>query len=144
MMHISAKFYSLNSCRLLSVTLRRHIHFPAGQCSRVKPLSSCNTTPLPTSRQTCGRSTVPIWGLAQQRVCQEPVRDVAELKRHLIVTCSWSSRASLIKPLISHNAFIKAKGKPLNICYDLLSKSWCFIVTFSDLTSTHYCLQPKC
>jgi len=47
----------------------------------------------------------------QEHVYQIPVRDVNELKQHLIETWSATSRASLTKRLISGNACLKAKSK---------------------------------
>jgi len=50
----------------------------------------------------------------QEHAYQKPVRDINELKQHLIGTWSATSRASLIKRLIigmSFNACLKAKSK---------------------------------
>jgi len=48
----------------------------------------------------------------QDHVYQKPVRDVDELKQHLLETWSATSRASLIKRLVSDNiVLIRALSK---------------------------------
>jgi len=48
----------------------------------------------------------------QKHVYQKPVRDVNELKQHLIETWSATSRASLIKRLTSGKIVLMCVSKP--------------------------------
>jgi len=48
----------------------------------------------------------------QEHVYQKPVRDVNELKQHLIETWSATSRASLMKRLISGKIILMRVSKP--------------------------------
>ena len=64
------------------------------------------TTPVRQSLET------PTETDAQEHVYQKPVRDVNELKQRVIDTWSATSRASLIKRLISgFNACLKVKSE---------------------------------
>ena len=47
-----------------------------------------------------------------ERVYQKPVRDINELKQHLIETWSATNRATLIKRLISGKIVVKHVSKP--------------------------------
>jgi len=74
------------------------------------------TTPVHRSLET------PIKTDTQEHVYQKPVRDVNELKQHLIETWSATSRASLIKRLISDKIVlmhVSKKNQTLNICCDV-------------------------
>ena len=74
------------------------------------------TTPVHRSLET------PIETDTQEHVYQKPVRDVNELKQHLIETWSATSRASLIKRLISGEIVLMRVSKlkqTLNICYNV-------------------------
>ena len=62
----------------------------------------------------------------QEHVYQKPVRDVDELKQHLIETWSATSRASLIKRLISGQIVLMRVSKPKANTEHLLH---CFSVT---------------
>jgi len=62
----------------------------------------------------------------QEHVHQKPVSDVNELKQHLIETWSATSRASLIKRLISGKLVLMRVSKPKANAEHLLK---CFSVT---------------
>jgi len=62
----------------------------------------------------------------QEHVYQKPVRDVSELKQHLPETWSPTSRASVIKWLISGKIALMRVSKPKANTEHLL---WCFSVT---------------
>ena len=49
---------------------------------------------------------------SQEHVYQKPARDVNELKQHVIDTWSATSRASVIKPLISDKIVLMHASKP--------------------------------
>ena len=55
----------------------------------------------------------------QEDVYQKPVRDVNELKQHLIETWLATSGASLIKWLISNKIVLVRVWKSKAICYDV-------------------------
>jgi len=59
----------------------------------------------------------------QEHLYQKPVRDVNELKQHVTETWTATSRASLVKRLISGEIVLMQVSKPktntLNICYDV-------------------------
>ena len=65
-----------------------------------------------TSAPAPGDQLKPTHTVTQEYVYQKPVRDVNELKQHVIDTWSATSRASLIKRLINcFNACLKANSK---------------------------------
>jgi len=68
----------------------------------------------------------------QEHVDEKPVRDVTELKQHVIDTWSAISRASLIKRLISGKIVLMRVSKPKANTEHLL----CFFVTVMTFRAT--------
>ena len=66
----------------------------------------------------------------QEHVYQKPVRDVNELKQHLIETWSAASRASLIKRLISGKIVLMRVSEPKANTEHLLQRFSVTIMTF--------------
>jgi len=79
----------------------------------------------------------------QEHVYQKPVRDVNELKQHLIETWSATSRASLIKRLISGKIVLMRISKPktsIDICYNIYNFiRQMFLCNCHDFQSIRYC-----
>jgi len=76
-----------------------------------------NATPVHQSLETLTETDT------QEHIYQKPVRDVNKLNQHLTERWSATSRASLIKRLITGETVLmhvsKPKGNTLNICYDV-------------------------
>jgi len=89
-------------------------------------LSSKTSRLAAWKRHQCTSAWRPTETDTQEHVYQKPVRDVNELKQHLIETWSATSRASLIKRLISFKIVLMHVSKPkqtLNICYDVFLRN---------------------
>jgi len=85
------------------------------------------TTPVHQRLETPAETDV------QEHVYQKPVRDVNELKQHVSDTWSATSRASLIKRLISGKIVLMHVSKPKANTEHLL---YCFFVTVMNLKHT--------
>jgi len=93
------------------------------------------TTPVHQSLETPSETDT------QEHVYQKPVRDVNELKQHVIETWSATGTASLIKRPISGKIVLmhvsKSKANTLNICYDV------FFRNCHDSEGVHYCCYEQ-
>jgi len=92
----------------------------------LSPLHGCmKTTPV---HQLLESGDANYWNRHEEHVYQKPVRDVNELKQHLIETWSTTSRASLIKRLISGQIVLMSVSKPKKINTEQFAMM-CFSVT---------------